>query len=165
MALTWNTDLNTGAYIKIDDFVNNIKIIAKKYVGQENCSTYDVSSILTQFGYQCNSLQSGSIVKQSDINNLKQTLDAFYDNWCNSNYTSKDSTVDSAKNSTEYYQEKTGVYNGDNLGVYNNKNSTVYNDECGTNKTGYDVHDYTSDYSANEHYDYLTDCLTAYLEK
>jgi hypothetical protein len=51
MALTWNTDLNAGAYIKIDDFVNNIKIIAKKYVGQENCSTYDVSSILTQFGY------------------------------------------------------------------------------------------------------------------
>ena len=137
MALTWNTDLNTGAYIKIDDFVNNIKIIAKKYVGQENCSTYDVSSILTQFGYQCNSLQSGSIVKQSDINNLKQTLDAFYDNWCNSNYTSKDSTVDSSKYSTYYNDhDSTADYGQDNT-INSNRHITVQNGQYSTVRGSY----------------------------
>ena len=137
MALTWNTDLNTGAYIKIDDFVNNIKIIAKKYVGQENCSTYDVSSILTQFGYQCNSLQSGSIVKQSDINNLKQTLDAFYDNWCNSNYTSKDSTVDSSKYSTYYNGRRSTANYGQEHTINSNTHITVQNAQYSTVRGSY----------------------------
>lgn len=137
MALTWNTDLNTGAYIKIDDFVNNIKIIAKKYVGQENCSTYDVSSILTQFGYQCNLLQSGSIVKQSDINNLKQTLDAFYDNWCNSNYTSKDSTVDSSKYSSYYNDHNSTADYGQDNTINSNTHITVQNGQYSTVRSSY----------------------------
>lgn len=137
MALTWNTDLNTGAYIKIDNFVNNIKIIAKKYVGRENCSTYDVSSILTQFGYQCNSLQSGSIVKQSDINNLKQTLDAFYDNWCNSNYTSKDSTVDSSKYSTYYNGRNSTANYGQEHTINSNTHITVQNGQYSTIRVSY----------------------------
>ena len=137
MALTWNTDLNAGAYIKIDDFVNNIKIIAKKYVGQENCSTYDVSSILTQFGYQCNLLQSGSIVKQSDINNLKQTLDAFYDNWCNSNYTSKDSTVDSSKYSTYYNDHNSTADYGQDHTINSNTHITVQNGQYSTVRGSY----------------------------
>lgn len=137
MALTWNTDLNAGAYIKIDDFVNNIKIIAKKYVGQENCSTYDVSSILTQFGYQCNLLQSGSIVKQSDINNLKQTLDAFYDNWCNSNYTSKDSTVDSSKYSTYYNDHNSTADYGQDNTINSNTYITVQNGQYSTVRGSY----------------------------
>lgn len=137
MALTWNTDLNAGAYIKIDDFVNNIKIIAKKYVGQENCSTYDVSSILTQFGYQCNLLQSGSIVKQSDINNLKQTLDAFYDNWCNSNYTSKDSTVDSSKYSSYYNDHNSTADYGQDNTINSNTHITVQNGQYSTVRGSY----------------------------
>ena len=30
MPLVWNDNLNQGSYIKINDFVNNLKTIAKK---------------------------------------------------------------------------------------------------------------------------------------
>lgn len=115
MPLVWNDELNQGSYIKIDEFVNNLTIIAKKYLGQESCSTYDVTTLLSQRGYTCTTLQSGSIAKQSDINNLRSVLDNFYDNYCNSNYTTRRSTVNSSYRSNVQSNNNTNILsNNDN---------------------------------------------------
>lgn len=140
MPLVWNDNLNQGSYIKINDFVNNLKTIAKKYLGQESCSTYDVTTLLSQRGYTCTTLQSGSVAKQSDINNLRSVLDTFYDNYCNSEYTSYQSTVETSHRRTVYNTEDSPIHTT----RYSNQNNTQNVTVCDQDYVGVNYQNYLS---------------------